>query len=85
MLSGSVNRRIYRLQRTEMIKRVNGFKHHHPYFTHIPDALLCVRVNLTLDKYLWKIRTGPPRAVVYLAKPNVVPVKVGFNINPQYT
>ena len=31
-----------------------------PFYTPKPDADLCMRLDLLLDKKLWKIRTGPP-------------------------
>ena len=40
---------------------VNKFKVTLVHFARpTPDADLCMRVDLPLDKKLWKIRTGPP-------------------------
>ena len=56
------------MQQTEtkiemIIKMVNEYtriQNHCPFCTLKPDADLCMRVDLPLDKKLWKIRTGPP-------------------------
>ena len=51
------------MQRMKGSKYYNGKQiqtRRRPFCTAKPDADLCVRMDLPLDKKLWKIRTGPP-------------------------
>ena len=51
------------MQRMKGPKYYNGKRiqtRRRPFCTPKPDADLCMRMDLPLDKKLWKIRTGPP-------------------------
>ena len=51
------------MQRVKGSKYYNGKRiqtRRRPFCTAKPDADLCMRMDLPLDKKLWKIRTGPP-------------------------